>query len=93
VIALEGAPHGVTANTVCPGYVRTELVERQIEAQALVHGIAPEEVVEQVMLKESAIKRLLDPAEVAEAVCFLCGPSTSFVTGTSMVLDGGWTAR
>jgi 3-hydroxybutyrate dehydrogenase len=93
VIALEGAPHGVTANTVCPGYVRTELVERQIEAQAEVHGIAPEDVVEQVMLRESAIKRLLEPDEVAAAVAFLCGPATSFATGTSLVLDGGWTAR
>ncbi len=73
--------------------MRTELVERQIEAQAEVHGIPPDEVIEQVMLKESAIKRLLEPAEVAEVVGFLCGPSTSFVTGTSVVLDGGWTAR
>ncbi|HTX00365.1 MAG TPA: 3-hydroxybutyrate dehydrogenase [Acidimicrobiales bacterium] len=93
VVALEGASHGVTSNTVCPGYVRTELVERQIEAQAAAHGIAAEEVVEQVMLKESAIKRLLDPDEVAAVVAFLCGTSTSFATGTSMVLDGGWTAR
>lgn len=93
VIALEGAPHGVTSNTVCPGYVRTELVERQIDAQAAAHHISPEEVVEQVMLKESAIKRLLEPDEVAEAVAFLCGPATSFASGSSLVLDGGWTAR
>lgn len=93
VIALEGAAHGVTSNTICPGYVRTPLVERQIAAQARVHGIAEEEVVSDVLLRESAIKRLVEPEEVAELAAFLCGPATGFATGASFVMDGGWSAR
>ncbi len=93
VIALEGAPHGVTSNCVNPGYVRTPLVEKQIADQARVHGIPESEVVEKVMLTESAIKRLLDPEEVADLVGWLCGPHAGMVTGASYVMDGGWTAR
>jgi 3-hydroxybutyrate dehydrogenase len=93
VVALEGASRGVTSNTVCPGYVRTQLVSQQIAAQALIHGISRESVVEQVMLKESAVKRLVEPQEVAEFVAFLCGPATSFCTGSSFVIDGGWSAK
>lgn len=93
VIALEGAPHGVTSNCVNPAYVRTPLVEDQVEAQAESHGIGRDEVVEQIMLAPAAIKRLIEPEEVAEMVVYLCGPHSSFITGTSLPVDGGWTAR
>ncbi|GAA2062463.1 3-hydroxybutyrate dehydrogenase [Streptomyces albiaxialis] len=93
VTALEGAPHGVTSNCVSPGYVRTPLVERQIADQAAAHGITPERVVSEVMLADSALKRLLEPEEVAEAVAYLCAPEASFVTGASLPLDGAWTAH
>jgi 3-hydroxybutyrate dehydrogenase len=92
-IALEGGPHGVTSNTICPAYVRTPLVEKQIAAQALLHGIPADEVVEKIMLTEPAIKRLVEPAEVADLAVWLCGPPASFANGSSFVLDGGWTAR
>ncbi|MEU6169428.1 3-hydroxybutyrate dehydrogenase [Streptomyces tanashiensis] len=91
--ALEGAPHGVTSNCVNPGYVRTPLVERQIADQAAAHGIPPERVLAEVLLKDSALKRLIEPEEVAEAVLYLCTPQASFMTGASLTLDGGWTAH
>ncbi|KUO16588.1 3-hydroxybutyrate dehydrogenase [Streptomyces dysideae] len=91
--ALEGAPHGVTSNCVNPAYVRTPLVEKQLTDQARAHGIPEERVLAEVLLQDSAVKRLIEPEEVAEAVAYLCGPHASFVTGTSLVLDGGWTAH
>ncbi|MFC9701174.1 3-hydroxybutyrate dehydrogenase [Streptomyces sp. NPDC056943] len=91
--ALEGAPRGVTSNCVNPGYVRTPLVERQVADQAAAHGIPAERVLSEVMLKDSALKRLIEPEEVAEAVLYLCTPQASFITGTSLTLDGGWTAH
>jgi 3-hydroxybutyrate dehydrogenase len=69
------------------------LVEKQIGDQARLHGIAEDEVVEQVMLTESAIKRLIEPEEVADLVAWLAGPTAGYVTGASMSMDGGWTAR
>jgi 3-hydroxybutyrate dehydrogenase len=93
VIALEGAEHGVTSNCVNPAYVRTPLVEGQIADQAKAHGLSEDEVVEQVMLAPAALKRLIEPGEVADAVAWLCSPAATSVTGTSLVMDGGWTAH
>ncbi len=93
VTALEGGPHGVTSNCVNPGYVRTPLVDRQIAEQAIAHGIPESEVIEKVMLTESAIKRLLEPAEVADLVLWLSGATAGMVTGASYTMDGGWSAR
>ncbi|MFB9236737.1 3-hydroxybutyrate dehydrogenase [Plantactinospora siamensis] len=92
VIALEGAEHGVTANCVNPAYVRTPLVEDQIADQAASHGIPESEVIEKIMLARAAIKRLVEPEEVAELVAYLCSPVAGFITGASLPLDGGWTA-
>ena len=93
VIALEGADQGVTSNCVNPAYVRTPLVEGQIADQAKAHGLSEEQVVEEVMLAPAAIKRLIEPAEVADAVAWLCSPSAGSVTGASLVMDGGWSAH
>ncbi|MFB2581724.1 3-hydroxybutyrate dehydrogenase [Herbiconiux sp. P15] len=92
VTALEAAPHGVTSNCVSPGYVRTGLVEKQIAQQASVHGMAESEVLARVLLTESAIKRLVEPSEVASLVLWLLSPPAAMVTGSSYTMDGGWTA-
>jgi 3-hydroxybutyrate dehydrogenase len=93
VIALEGATRGVTSNCISPGYVRTPLVEKQIADQARLHGIPEDEVVATVLLAESAVKRLVEPAEVAEVAVWLAGPAAGMATGSSFTIDGGWTAR
>ena len=92
VIALEAAERGVTSNTVCPGYVRTPLVEGQISDQARTHGIDEDAVLDEVLLARTPVKRLVEPREVADLVAFLCGPGTDSVTGSSFMMDGGWTA-
>jgi 3-hydroxybutyrate dehydrogenase len=93
VIALEAAEHGVTSNCVNPAYVRTPLVEQQIADQATSHGISEDEVVERIMLAPVALKRLVEPAEVAELVAYLCSTAATSITGSSFSLDGGWTAH
>ncbi|GAA4368431.1 3-hydroxybutyrate dehydrogenase [Agromyces bauzanensis] len=93
VTALEGGPHGVTSNCINPGYVRTPLVEKQVADQARVHGIPESEVLPKVMLTESSIKRLVEPAEVASLALWLAGPDAGMVTGASYTMDGGWSAR
>lgn len=91
--ALEGGAHGVTSNCVDPGYVRTPLVEKQIADQARVHGIPESDVLEKVMLTESAVKRLVEPREVASLVGWLVSDAAGMVTGASYTMDGGWSAR
>ncbi|MGK2887974.1 MAG: 3-hydroxybutyrate dehydrogenase [Rhodococcus sp. (in: high G+C Gram-positive bacteria)] len=93
VTALEGGGRGVTSNCVNPGYVRTPLVEKQIADQAAAHGIDEHQVLEQVMLTESAIKRLVEPSEVASLVGWLASSDAGMVTGASYTMDGGWSAR
>jgi 3-hydroxybutyrate dehydrogenase len=93
VTALEGGPHGVTSNCVNPGYVRTPLVERQVADQARLHGIAESAVLETIMLTHNAVKRLVEPEEVAALVGWLVGPDAAMVTGASYTMDGGWTAQ
>jgi 3-hydroxybutyrate dehydrogenase len=93
VLALEGAARGISAAALCPGYVRTPLVESQIEAQARATGVPPERVVDDVLLAPQARKQLLEPEEVADAAAFLLGPSGRSFTGAPVVMDGGWTAR
>jgi 3-hydroxybutyrate dehydrogenase len=93
VAALEGAAHGVTSNCINPGYVRTPLVSNQIADQARLHGIGEEEVVEHIMLARSAIKRLIEPEQVAALVLWLCSAHASAMTGAALSVDGGWTAN
>ena len=93
VIALEAGDKGVTSNCINPAYVRTPLVEKQITDQARAHGIPESEVLEKVMMTPVAIKRLIEPPEVADLIAFLCGPSSDSITGSSFTMDGGWTAH
>ncbi|HYI02975.1 3-hydroxybutyrate dehydrogenase [Hyalangium sp.] len=92
-VALEAADKGVTVNAVCPSYVRTPLVEKQIADQARVHGLSEAEVIEKIMLAPAAVKRLLEPSEVAAYVTFLCSEAAGGITGAAQVMDCGWTAR
>jgi 3-hydroxybutyrate dehydrogenase len=92
-LALEGAGLGITATAVCPGYVRTPLVEKQIADQARVHGLSEEDVIEQVILAPHAVKELIEPDEVAEVVAFLASPAGRAFTGAPVTMDQGWTAR
>ena len=93
VVALEGAVHGVTSNCVNPAFVRTPLVDKQVADQAAAHGIPADEVISTIMLDRAALKRLIEPEEVAELVAYLCSPAADFITGASIPLDGGWTAH
>lgn len=91
--ALEGGDAGITVNALCPAYVRTPLVESQIDAQARSRGISAEEVVSRVMLEPAAIKRLIEPGEIASLVAYLCSDAAGAVTGAAWDIDLGWTAR
>ena len=93
VTALEGGPHGVTATSVNPGYVRTPLVEQQVADQAASRGISEEAVLEQVFLANSAVPRMAEPEEVGSLVVWLASDAAGVANGSSFSLDGGWTAR
>ena len=92
-VALEAGEHGVTANTIAPAYVRTNLVEKQITDQALANNLTPDQVVGEIMLAPAAIKRLIEPEEIASMALYLCGPNSNSITGSSFAIDNGWTAR
>jgi len=94
-VALEAASRcpDVSVHAICPSYVRTPLVEAQVADQARAHGIAPSAVVNDVLLQANAVKRLIDPDDVAEAVCFLCGPAGWTMTGAVLTMDAGWLAH
>jgi 3-hydroxybutyrate dehydrogenase len=93
VVALESAEFGVTCNAVCPGYVWTPLVEKQVDGQAKAHGISRDEVIRQVFLAEQPTKRFVTIEEVAATVAFLCGEAAGSITGIALPIDGGWTAH
>jgi 3-hydroxybutyrate dehydrogenase len=92
-LALEGAQQGIKAVAVCPAFVRTPLVEKQIADQAKAHGLPEERVMEEVILAPHAVKQLIEPEEVAEVVAFLAGPGGRAFTGAAVTMDHGWTAR
>jgi 3-hydroxybutyrate dehydrogenase len=91
-LALEGAEVGISASAICPAYVRTPLVEAQIADQARVHGVSEDRVLGEVILERQAVKRLLEPEEVADTAAFLLGPTGRGFTGAPVVIDLGWSA-
>jgi len=90
--ALEGGPLGITVNSICPAYVRTPLVDGQIADQAKVHNLSPEQVIETIMLKNAAVKRLIEPSEIGDLVLYLCADKAACFTGSMLTMDCGWTA-
>jgi 3-hydroxybutyrate dehydrogenase len=91
--ALEGGAHGITVNAICPAYVRTPLVDNQIADQAKANRMSPDEVVQKIMLEPAAVKRLIEPAEVADYAAYLCSEAAGVITGAALAMDLGWTAR
>ncbi|MFD2543218.1 3-hydroxybutyrate dehydrogenase [Lacinutrix gracilariae] len=93
VLALEGAPFNITCNAICPGYVKTPLVVGQIKDQAKAHGMTEDEVVEKVMLKKQAVKQFVPLEAIADMALLLAKETSTTITGSSFVLDGGWSAQ
>ena len=92
-VALEVAEHGITVNAICPGYVMTPLVEKQIPEQAAARGISEEAVVRDVLLAAQSTKRFVEVSELAALAAFLCSPASGSITGAILPVDGGWTAH
>lgn len=92
-VALEVAETGITCNAICPGYVRTPLVEGQIEAQSKAHNLSHEQVIREVILAAQPTKRFIEIEEVAALAIYLCSDAAKSITGTAIPIDGGWTAR
>lgn len=93
VAALEGAPYGITVNSICPGYVKTPLVEKQIADQAKTHGIPEDRVVSEIMLKKQALKKLIDPSDIGELAKFLCSDAAQCMSGAMVSIDGAWSVQ
>lgn len=93
VLALEGAPFGITANAICPGYVETPLVKKQISDQATAHGISEEEVISKVMLVKQPVKKFVDVSAIGKMCVFLSSEAGDLITGTALPIDGGWNAQ
>jgi 3-hydroxybutyrate dehydrogenase len=92
-LGLEGAPFGITVNAICPGYVKTPLVEKQIKEQALAHGIPEDEVISKIMLEKHAVKEFVTVEALGSLAVLLASESGKLITGTAMPVDGGWTAQ
>ncbi|SNV82577.1 3-hydroxybutyrate dehydrogenase [Pasteurella dagmatis] len=90
--ALEGGQYGITVNSICPAYVRTPLVDKQIADQAAHHNISEEDVISKIMLQKAAVKRLIEPSDIGEFVKFLCSDTAASISGSCLTVDGGWTA-
>ena len=90
---LEGGPFGITVNSICPAYVKTPLVDKQVADQAKTHGIHEDDVISNIMLAKSSIKKLIEPSTIAELAKFLCSDAASGMTGGALTIDGGWTAN
>jgi 3-hydroxybutyrate dehydrogenase len=93
VTALETAEAGITSNAICPGYVRTPLVEKQIDDQAKAHGIPREKVIRDILLRAQPTKRFVEAEEVAATTAFLCSDQAASITGIALPIEGGWTAQ
>jgi 3-hydroxybutyrate dehydrogenase len=93
VTALEGAPYNVTCNAICPGYVKTPLVEKQIADQAKTHGITEDEVVNKIMLAKQPVKDFVSVEEIGNLALFLANEKSKLITGTALPIDGGWLAQ
>jgi len=90
--ALEGGKYGITVNSICPAYVKTPLVDNQVDDQAKSHGISRDEVVENIMLQKAVVKKLIEPSNIGEIAKFLCSDAGAHITGSMLTIDGGWTA-